>query len=549
MTVSPSLVIIDATVAAVFLLLAAVGIRHRDRPGARIITALWLVLAALSTTLVLARTDIVAGRPVASALLAGWLIIVPLWAGFVFEYTGRGPPLTRPLIAITAVYVLGTGVASLHGTALTGPLELLVRTTTSILQTALIGVGLFGVFLLVRSTATYDDLPRGRSIALSISGLAISILLFSLSTLTAPNPLTFPWTTTGFLTLIAGAFTVSVYPCGLFSDTPGAGPLARSSILEEMNDAVIVVDQSHRLVDANDAAERTLGVTLARTAGRPLQEVLGWDPATAVTSPATVQTPNGQRRFDATQSSLTNTSGDPIGTAYVLQDVTDAQTRKQRLEVLNRVLRHNLRNDLDAIRAFAEALSDDTVDDPAFVAERIQRTSRDLVDLGTTVERAERILTGDTLHHQEVAVPALITDVADDVRDRTDCHIEYDSPTESERGPHLTTDRDVLRIILHELIENAVEHTDSDTPTVTITTTQTTHGVRVSVRDYGPGIPERERAVVQDGEETPLEHGTGVGLWFVSWAVTRLGGDLSFRDVDPGSCVQVTLPDHHPPAP
>ncbi|MEE6208928.1 ATP-binding protein [Salarchaeum sp. III] len=532
-----------------FLLLGGMGVRHRERPEALVITVLWVVLAGLSMLLVLARTNVITGQTVASALLIGWLGIVPLWTGFVFEYTGRGPSLNRQLAFGTVVYVLGTGAASLHGTVLHGPVGLLVRAGTSILQTALIGVGLFGVFLLVRSTATYDDLPRGRSVALAISGLGISVLLFSLSTLSATDPVTFPWTTTGFLTVVAGAFAVSVFQYGLFSETPGAGPLARSSILEEMSDAVLVVDQDDRLVDANNAAERTLGVVVARAAGRPIQSVLGWNPATAVASTATVPTPNGRRRFDASQSSLTNTRGEPIGTAYVFQDVTDEQTREQRLEVLNRVLRHNLRNDLDAIRAFAEALADGDVDDPPAVAERIQRTSSDLVDLGITVERAERILAGDTLHQHEVAVPALVADVADQVHDRADCRIDCVSANESEREPRLTTDRDVLRTALLELVENAIEHTDSDTPTVTITIAQTADGVRISVRDYGPGIPERERAVVQDGEETPLEHGTGVGLWFVSWAVTRLGGELSFRDIESGSCVQLTLPDHQTPIP
>lgn len=64
------------------------------------------------------------------------------------------------------------------------------------------------------------------------------------------------------------------------------------------------------------------------------------------------------------------------------------------------------------------------------------------------------------------------------------------------------------------------------------------------VTDDGPGIPERERTVLDSGTETQLEHGRGIGLWFVNWAVTRLGGELEFARNDPtGSVVTVRLYD------
>jgi signal transduction histidine kinase len=112
-----------------------------------------------------------------------------------------------------------------------------------------------------------------------------------------------------------------------------------------------------------------------------------------------------------------------------------------------------------------------------------------------------------------------------------------DDPVEIRSDPEL------VRLVLEELVENSLEHTDGNAP-VTVTVRPSDEGGRLDVRDSGPGIPEHERAVLLEGEETEGMHGTGVGLWLVSWCVTRLGGRLSFGDHDSrDSTVTVHLPD------
>jgi signal transduction histidine kinase len=61
----------------------------------------------------------------------------------------------------------------------------------------------------------------------------------------------------------------------------------------------------------------------------------------------------------------------------------------------------------------------------------------------------------------------------------------------------------------------------------------------IAIADDGPGLPDIERAVIATGEETPLVHGKGLGLWLVYWIVESLDGDLRVRDTDRGSCVEM----------
>jgi len=49
-----------------------------------------------------------------------------------------------------------------------------------------------------------------------------------------------------------------------------------------------------------------------------------------------------------------------------------------------------------------------------------------------------------------------------------------------------------------------------------------------------------ERQVLEAGRETPLEHGSGLGLWLVNWIVTGLGGEVT-TTVDGGTTVTVRL--------
>jgi nitrogen fixation/metabolism regulation signal transduction histidine kinase len=84
---------------------------------------------------------------------------------------------------------------------------------------------------------------------------------------------------------------------------------------------------------------------------------------------------------------------------------------------------------------------------------------------------------------------------------------------------------------VENLCENAVEHNDDPSVSVSVeTVTDDRQWIRIAVADDGTGIPKHERTVLTEGEETDLEHGSGLGLWLVNWVVERSGGRLTFAD-------------------
>jgi signal transduction histidine kinase len=71
--------------------------------------------------------------------------------------------------------------------------------------------------------------------------------------------------------------------------------------------------------------------------------------------------------------------------------------------------------------------------------------------------------------------------------------------------------------------------------------------VEITVADDGPGIPDIELDVLAENQETPLKHGSGLGLWLIDWLVDHLDGELTFESREPrGTIVTVRLPREPP---
>lgn len=542
---------VAAVLAVVFLWAARSAFARRGRPGAVAFGGLAVSLSAL-TVAVAVEIRIGPGVPL---LYYAWVLASLFWTAFVLEYTGRGPAATWRVMA--GLFGFGGVVATLHALFLfvyevTSPLGILLTLST---LTVLSFVA-FGVFLVVRSAVTYGEIPRRRAAVLAGIGTGLVAILFVATTLEeqlAMPELVAPVSigvlaATGALCAIAGADEE------LFEAGPIAGLLARERVLEEMAEPVFVCDREGRLVDSNAAARRRFEIDPATAAGRPLSELLGVEVTDDIqhqdgierpdeeSESVTLDTRDGRREFDLRRSTLAAGGDEPVGAVWLLRDVTDRRTHEQQLDVLNRVLRHNLRNDLDAIRGFAEPIRDGTVDDATVpeLAERIEATAADVAALGTNVARAEPILDRGRDDREPVDLVQLADAIAEEQSEIADGTVLVSAAAPSIE---LLTDRYLLRTVLEELVENALRHHDSPDPRAEIRIDRSDEAVAIEVRDTGPGIPDRERAVLLEGEETPLRHGSGLGLWLVYWGTRRLGGSIAFAENDPrGSVVTLRLP-------
>jgi PAS domain S-box-containing protein len=227
----------------------------------------------------------------------------------------------------------------------------------------------------------------------------------------------------------------------------------------------------------------------------------------------------------------------------VESDITVLKSNEQRLEVLNRVLRHNLRNDLNVIQGNLSLVLETlgTGEEHSRI-ELAQRKVEELLTLGEKAQFVNKTVgaADEQEEHRLVDLDEMLAREGDQARDH------YPEATvELDVEPGLSTRGTQLHVAVRELLGNAIEHNDGE-PEVTIRTLREDSPdgtVYVEVRDNGPGIPDNERETLSRGRETDLLHGSSLGLWLVHWLITHAGGSLSIEKTDEsGSVIRLALP-------
>lgn len=525
----------------------------RKRPNARpfvaSLTALtaWALLT-LGATLAVALSASSVAETLRAASAVPALAVPGVWTVYVLGYAGRGTGLTRRRI----VLISGTALPVVFGVAMVGvvavqPPESIANSALLVLLSLLIAalVYLFALF----AYAAYVLIRLGRQHAL-IPNLQIATLLLGISTPYIGGLLeTLGQVTNGIgvgLLVSGGLFAVAVQRFPVLTRFPRSESVARTHVVEALQETVVVLDWDGHVLDANRSMARLFDRSTNALVGEPIWEVVagigGIDLSAGTEGTVWLRTTRGHRQFQYSVSAVDASDGsdqrqhDPVARAVVFRDVTERQAREQRLAVLNRILRHNVRNRLDIVIANANQIDDDTL------RTNIHDNATALVQLGKKAREAERLMENSTDSPEPVNLVTIAADVAQQYQDTdSDGELTLSCPDELSIRSHPA----LVRKLLSELVDNALSHTGGSAPCVEITVRSCGEpAAEMIVADNGPGIPEHERSVLTDGTETQLKHGRGIGLWMVKWAVIQLGGEIDFTENDPhGSVVTVRLPD------
>ncbi|MFW6435286.1 MAG: ATP-binding protein [Halovenus sp.] len=218
-----------------------------------------------------------------------------------------------------------------------------------------------------------------------------------------------------------------------------------------------------------------------------------------------------------------------------VRDATERFRRQRLIKILNRVLRHNLRNDITIVQGFAETLRRRVDGDNEDFANRIVQTSERLIGLSETARELEETIQRPPTLVSEDIVP-IVQRAGSQIDER------YPAASVSTETPRraVTETAPRLETAVWELADNAAKH-GGETPQVTLAVAEHDAAVTIRISDDGPGLPDQERSILVSGEESPLVHGSGLGLWLVHWIVESMGGDIRATGATTGTCIEISL--------
>lgn len=331
-------------------------------------------------------------------------------------------------------------------------------------------------------------------------------------------------------------------------------PIARDTVVESMDNGVFVLDTDDQIVDCN-ARAREMFCRDGDPIGTKFQGVFADTPSITAAfvdvretrEQVTVQRNGTECHYDVTVSPITDSFANDIGRTIVFNDITAQVEREQQLrareqeldlmrQVFSRVLRHNIRNDLQIVKTRNEVLAADLTGENQKLAESTVSVVDDLVALSNKARSVEELVEDDQ-SPREIDLAATLRDLVETAR--TDYPAVSFATDLEECAVEMVP---AIRIVFENLIENAAEHGSATDPTVTVTLDRIDDSVQVTISDNGPGIPDQELAVIDQGEETDLEHGSGLGLWVVNWVIDNSNASIQYETGRDGTDAIVTIP-------
>jgi len=484
----------------------------------------------------------------------GVVSLVFFYLLYVFEYTDHEHLVTartKALLAVEPVAVVllvftnevhhlfwrsvarpEAAAASVSGVAFTrGPLLWVHFVYSYVLL-------LVATALLIRMFLRSRDTYRHQVVAMIVA----TVIPWAANGLFFAGVLPFDMTAIGFL-VTGVALWVSMYQF----DFVDLSPVARDTVLDNVGEGMLVLDQDDRLIDVNEAGRRLLGLGDRRVIGRDVEDVLSHLPGAYEryadvmqgTDEVSFTVGDEVRHYRVEVSPLSNKREETVGRLFMVRDVTDRRQRQRELERQNEQLdqfaslvSHDLRNPLNVAEGYVgmiEERGDGEVTEYAREVDRSHRRMRAIIDDVLTMARQ-----GQTIAETE---PVDLETVAAEAWGNVDTGA---ATLQNDPGIVVQGDRDRLLQVFENLFRNAVDHGPDDV-TVTVgdlggteTGVVDPEGRGFFVADDGPGIPEDRRDEVFEAGHTTAEDGTGLGLSIVDQFVEAHGWEVGVSTADSG---------------
>jgi two-component system phosphate regulon sensor histidine kinase PhoR len=335
------------------------------------------------------------------------------------------------------------------------------------------------------------------------------------------------------------------------------------AVLSSMTEAVIVLDNSERILSLNQAAENLFGISNERVRGRTVQEAIrNTDLHRFVSKALAGNTPmegdivfrsDPERFLQAHGATLQDAQGRNIGVLVVLNDVTRLKTLENIRKDFVANVSHELKTPITSIKGFLETLKEGAMDDPEnakrflnIIMKHTDRLDSIIEDL-LSLSRIERDAEKGEIKLERGSIGDVVDSVIKTCTRKAQLRGNELRPS-VEAGLAAKINARLLEQAIVNLVDNAVKYSAPGTP-VDIEAKSVGGEIAIKVKDQGCGISREhlsrifERFYRVDKARSRNVGGTGLGLSIVKHIVNAHGGRISVESSpNKGSAFTISLP-------
>lgn len=328
------------------------------------------------------------------------------------------------------------------------------------------------------------------------------------------------------------------------------------AVLASTSEAVIVTDQTSRILVINRAMERAFDIDARRVVGRAVADVIDSVPLQSALS---AEASGGRdleiagvdrRTYFANTSPIINHEGQALGRVAVLHDVTHLkEIDRLKSEFVDNVS-HDLRTPLTVLSGYASALTllDDLTPEQREYSDNILLSVERMIELVENLLDLGRLESGEAMVTEETDMGPLLQDLADE-------HWLYahDSGVRvrvrvAEGLPTIRCDKSLIKQAISNLLMNGFKYAPNSGD-MTLSAERSEDQLLIAVRDRGPGIDKNDQIRLFEKFYRVKRHGagaakgTGLGLAMVKRIAERHGGFAWCEsEANQGSTFFISLP-------
>jgi signal transduction histidine kinase len=201
------------------------------------------------------------------------------------------------------------------------------------------------------------------------------------------------------------------------------------------------------------------------------------------------------------------------------------------LTVLNKILRHDIQNDLAVIKMYADLVKEgEELDIQTFLQKLDERVGHAISTIRDAREIEKMLKVGELVG---INLSAVLMKVVEEFN--REARITYEIP----EWIYVEADS-AINSVIHNIIQNAIFHNDKEIPEIDVMVIEKSDKVYVRIADNGPGVPDELKTLIFEenfkGETTGR---SGLGLYLVKETMKRYGGRVWVEDNEPYGSVFV----------